>query len=171
MTVTGGLRARLIRDSLFHMIKDSLEALGWLDDNRYHSPIIFAYDPVDITEEIRPNTVGIDVLETRDFPLEVGSPLSEDIRRYEVDFFAESAALGEHFIYDVRDIIDGRLPSIGRDSRTLTVKDYRNAATPADLFIVHIDNVEVDKSFNSPQPWLKNWWACFFDVEDTYRGE
>ncbi len=169
MTIVGGLRNRLIRDSLINMITESLDALGWFDLDRQHSPISVNAEPVDNTEVVPPNTLAVADDEMSDEDLEMGSDLAEHRWSFYIDFYAEDTAIGIHVIEDIKAILQGRMPSIGRSGPRLSVKDYTD--TGDHLFYVEIEDVQVHRAHNWPKPWLKAWYSCSFDLLDDYGNE
>jgi len=170
MAIVGGLRARLIRESLYHMIDNALTALGWYDSGRPHEPIDFKSYPVDWNEEIALNTLSLADEDMTDREDELGSSLTENRWVFYVDFFGENDALALQLVRDIRDICGGRFPSIGRTGSTFTVYDYRQATPPA-LFSCDIEDIETDRARNFPQSWLKHWQTCRLTVIDHYADE
>lgn len=170
MTIVGGLRARLIEDSLVQMITDSLRALGWMDPARQHLPLNIIDEPVDPDVEIPLNTIAFEASIVSDKPAEVGSNLTEDRWPFYIDVYAESKALGTHLSNDIRDILRGKFPSIGRTGPVLDVYDLRQA-TPPWIFGCVIENVRCDKGHNWPQPWRQHWYSISLDLIDTYDDE
>jgi hypothetical protein len=170
MTVVGGLRARLIRDSIYHALYDAVDDLGWFDVGRRHKPIVFTGAAVANDEEIALNTVALSDEDLSELDLELGSTGVETRWTYYVDFYAEDDSIGKHFIHDIRDILGGRMSSIGRDHPNVVVYDYR-MATPGSMFVVQLENIEVDRAHDFPKPWQKHWYACRFDVVDAYYDD
>lgn len=167
--IVGGARTRLIRDSVYHCIKDSLAALGWFDEGRYHQPINFLPKPLPNLEEIKINSMALYASDLAEYDVELGSTLVETSWTMYCDFYAESDALGMDVINDVRDILMGRMPSIDRRFPTITVYDYRQA-TPTEAFVVQIDDCMIDRGPEMPKPQDKFWYTCRFDVIDSYSG-
>lgn len=168
--VVGGLRARLIRDSIYNAIYAGLDALGWFDEGRKHTPINFTGKIVDQDEEIPLNTIVLvdeDIMESE---IELGSNLAEHDWTFYVDFYAENAGIGRELINDVRDILAGRMSSIGRSHPSVIVFDYREPTPPA-LFKVHIEDIVIDRATGFPKPWQKHWYSCRFSVIDHYGDE
>lgn len=168
--VAGGLRARLIHDSLYQMLLAALTDLDWFDSGRQHAAINFIARPVANDEEIPLNTVALVDEDQRAIDEELGSVLAEHRWTYYVDFYAEDDVIGKHLIYDVRDILSGRMPSIGRGDPSLEVLDYRQA-TPSELFTVEIEDVIVDRAHDFPKPWQRHWYAARFSVVDHYGSD
>lgn len=169
MAYTGGIRTRLIADSVYHVVKDNLVALGWMNAGREHAPITLRTEAVPNDEDIAFNTIVISESHTLDEDAELGSNLGEVTTTFWVDFYAENEALGKQLIHDVRDILRGRIPSIGRVSQIIPVYDW-SMATPALIFSCDIEDVVVDQARDFPKAWQQHWWACRFDVVDYYSG-
>lgn len=169
-TIVGGLRARLIRDSLYYMLHDSLDQLGWFSVNRRHQPINFTGTDTERLTEIPINTVALsdDNLTENDY--ELGSNGVESTWTFYVDFYAEDDSVGKHLIHDVRDILGGRMSTIGRVAANCAVYDYRQA-TPSVIFFVELEHIIVDRAHDFPKAWQKHWYACRFDVVDAYGDE
>lgn len=173
--VVGGLRNRLIRMSIYNTVNDALDALGWFDTGRFHRPISFIDGPVgnDSAVGASPiplNTLSLtyDTIDGQD--LEIGSNLSEETWTGFLDFYAENDALGMHVASDLRDILRGKMPSIGRGFPNVTVYDYRQA-TPPELFVCEFTGVVLDTAHNTIHPWQKHWYSVRFDVVDAYGDE
>lgn len=171
MTVpVGGLRARLIRDSLYYMLYNAVDDLDWFDTNREHSPITFNPEPLTPSNEIPVNTCALADGDTRDVESEMGSLMQETRWIFYVDFYAENNALGLHFSRDIKDILQGRMPSIDRSRPDFVVSDY-SQATPSALFYCQIENVATDRPDVISQPYQKFWFTVRFDVCDEYTNE
>lgn len=167
MVIAGGLRERLIADSVYHWIRNALVDLGWFNSGRPYVPITMRTESVPNDEQIPFNTIVISESSTTDNEGELGSNLGEITTIFYVDFYAENEALGKELIHDVRDAIKGRLPSIGYTQSALPVYDWR-LATPTLLFTCDIQDVIVDQARDFPKPWQRHWWVCRFDVVDYY---
>lgn len=165
MTVEGGLRARLIRDSVEELVRSGLAARGWFDVDRRHAPLRIVSEPNDWDEPIEANSISISGGDSTDDPLEMGSNATEDQWTYYVDFYAEDESIGLDVSGEVRDILRGKLPSIGRTGSFLPVYDFRDA-TPAVAFVCQIENVMVDRGRGFNQPWLRFWYTVRFDLLD-----
>jgi len=169
MVVTGGLRARLIHDSIYFGIRDGLQQLGWFDPSppRQHYPINYTYEPVENDTEVPPNTVALSDENLSEVEAELGSSMVETSWTYYLDFYAENDVLGKHLINDVRDILGGRMPSIGRNDASMPVWDY-SQATPVQIFSVDIESIVVDRAHDFPKSWQRFWYSCSFIVRDAY---
>lgn len=170
MAYVGGLRARLVKDSLYEMINDSLDALGWFDSGRRHAPINFVNEDMANDLEVPLNTLALSDSDITTSQIEMGSTLSEHTWAYYVDFFGESDTLSIHMAHDIKDILEGRMPSIGRTGPKFTVYDYTQA-TPPDLFTCMIQGVAMDRAQTYSKPWQKYWRSVSFVVVDEYADE
>lgn len=169
--IVGGTRARLVRESLYNMLYDALEDLGWLDlVGRDHATIHFTGRVVDRLTEIPVNTAVLSDEGRNDIGWELGSNMTESSWTYFFDFYAEDDALGKDLINDVRDILGGRMSSLGRNDPSFLVYDYRQATPPA-IFRCQLEDIVVDRAHDFPHPWLRNWYACRFDVIDAYGDQ
>lgn len=168
MTVAGGLRARLIRDSVYRCLYDSLEALEWFKPGRAHRPISFTGTIVDESVEIPLNTLALADGDLYEVGLELGSNLAEMRWTFYLDFYAENDVVGKDLINDARDILAGRMHAIGRSHASVMVFDYRVPEPHPELFRVGIEDVEVDRANEFPKPWLRHWYSCRFVVVDAY---
>lgn len=164
MSYAGGLRQRLINDSVYHLLMEQLGSLGWFDSGAEHTALTVRTESVPNDEEIQLNTLVISETFTTDSDAETGSNYGEITTVFYVDFYAENEALGKHLAHDVRDILRGRL---GTTEQRLPVYDW-SLATPAIVFYCEIEDVQVDQARDFPKPWQKNWWTCRFDVVDYY---
>lgn len=172
MAYVGGLRARLIRDSVYRALYNALDDLGWFNPSASHSPVTFPANSFPPDVEVPINTIGL--VDDREFsePIELGSILSERAWTMMVDFFGEDDALSLHLIRDVKDILEGRMPSIGRNEPIIDVYDFTDSAlSPPKIFTVEIEDVRVDKAHDFPQPWMRFWRSCEFLVVDAYTDE
>lgn len=171
MTIyVGGLRKRLIRESLYRTINDSLDLLGWFDSGRYHSPITFTSEPVKDFQKVEVNTGALADLDHGELDDELGS--LQAIHRWTMyfDFFGENDAVSLHIAGDVKDIMGGRMPSIGRSDPSLTVLDYTQA-TPPELFTVQVESIIIDRPTVFDRQFQAHWYTVRFDLVDYYGTE
>lgn len=159
---TGGLRDRLIRDALYLLVKNSLTQIGWFQQPAAHRPITMVAEPGLPGVEVPVNTLAVS---REDIPydlIELGSQLSEERHVFYIDFYAQSDALGEHVAGDIRDVLRGRMPVIGRDRPTLDVFDRTQTPVPATpAFVLELDDVAVDRA---PRETARAWEAHWFMV-------
>lgn len=169
MTIVGGLRSRLVFDSVANAIKDGMAELGWFDVGRAHKPITFLTDAISADEEVQLTTVALIDGSTFDTEAEMGnSRLSETSYSFYLDIYAEAAALGRALANDVRDLIMGRHG--GRTGATIAIYDYQ-IATPTQFGYVEVERISIFREPNPSKPWEKNWFTVRFEVIDYYSPE
>ena len=166
----GGLRKRLIRESLYQMLYESLALLGWFNGGRQHEPITFNSEPVNPEDSTPINTIALADENDIISEIELGSNFAEHTWTFYVDFFAERDSLGLHVSGDIQDILEGRINSIGRIDPIFSVYDI-SQATPPLLFTCQIDTVMRDKAVTWSKPHQKHWYSVRFDVLDHYGNE
>lgn len=166
--IIGGLRARLIRDSVYMAVRDGLEALGWFDPNAKIHPITLTAEPLENDQLVKPNTMTVTDLDAADSEFEMGSSGIEKVTEMAVNLYAESAVVGRHLIHDVRDILGGRAG--GRTTTVTPIMRY-DLADPVPSFAVDIENIEVMRPSQAYKPHEKFWFVCRFDVVDSYYGD
>ena len=138
MGVSGGTLYRLLNDSFHLMLEQSLSDLGWFDPNRRHRPVTLLPEPVEDDVHVEPNLVTVSVDEISPKYVELGSTFAEHRVRTYVDIYGESKALALSLMGDIKDIVDGRIVSIGREFPTFSVLDLR-AATPSKVIVTVMD--------------------------------
>lgn len=168
--IVGGLRARLVRESVYQMIHGSLDSLGWFDSGRDHASLTFDSEELDDFRKVPVNTAALADFDTTDTEQELGSNLSEARWIMFLDFFAENTAVGLHFIRDARDILLGKMASVGRTGPNFAVWDY-SQATPSTLFHCQIEDVVVDRPEVFREDYQKAWYTVRFTVVDSYGDE
>jgi len=171
MTIVGGLRTRLLFDSLYNEIERALTALGWFDSGRQHLPINFINEPVDEKEEVAFNTLVLYAEDGDTRQEEMGSDLSEHRRTFYLDFYAENISVGEHLIFDCQAILEGRMSSVGRSSHFFDIFDYQQATPPVIASAEIGEDVIIDRAITYSFPWQKHWYSCQFTVSDFYGTE
>jgi len=170
MAIVGGLRDRLILDNVYYLLYDNLDALGWFDSGRAHSPVTVRVDQIDDGEEAVPNVVAITIEDIDPDDLEMGSNFREYVWQGWIDVYAEDTPIGKHLTGDVRAILEGKLPSIGRVGETVSILDY-SLATPVEVFSVEIENVVQGRQRIYTKPFQRYWWTVGFEIVDSYGDE
>jgi hypothetical protein len=127
-------------------------------------------EPYPMDVEVPLNTLALSDEDISGDDIELGSNLAEQTWAFYVDFYAENDPIGLHLIRDVKDLLEGRMPSISRTAPILPVLDY-TLATPVSVFTCQIESVKVSKAHDFPHPWLQHWYSCSFDIVDTYGDE
>lgn len=169
-TYTGGIRLRLIKDSFYQMVKDSLEARNWFAAGRRHSPVEFVRDRLDPSVQILPNKIALATDDIIGYEAELGSDLRENIWAFTLDIYAENDDLGLELAGELRDILRGKMRSIGRTTPTFSVMDY-SLATPVPIFTCEIEDAEFGRINDNPKPYNKFWWRVICDVIDYYDND
>lgn len=169
--IVGGLRVRLVYDSVFYGVQGALQDIGWLDAGRQHLPITLVQEDVTLNEEVDFNTLAVFPADLIEDPLEMGSILAEHRRQYFIDFFAEGSAVGEHLIFDLRDALQGRMKTTTTNlDEVIPLLNY-SLATPVEIGKLDIENVIVDKAPTWTRPWQRYWYSITMIVVDCYDGE
>jgi hypothetical protein len=167
MTPIGGLRARLLHDSLQEAVKDGITALGWFDPGRSHRPIQFLNAPAAWDSEITANSMVVTARSRITDWVEVGSALSQDLVVMGVDIYGETDSFTSHIANDVRDLLRGRLP-VGPQRGSLAILDYR-MATPTPLGHAVITEVRVTRVRpQTNRPYSLFWFGVDVELLDTY---
>lgn len=150
MPLTGGLRDRMIIESMFNLVKDALTDLGWFDSGRHHSPItmIDAY-PGD-NEEVAVNTLAVSTGDTFQSMLELGSNGEVHQMAIFYDFYGQNDSLSRHVIGDIYEILNL--------NPVVPIYDYRSA-TPYIDFYAEIVEESIEKVLppRATNPWQKHW--------------
>lgn len=170
MTYVGGLRDRLIRDSVWHAVDGALAALGWYVPQTSRSPVQLLAEPTMEDVEVPINSLALGDTVNQDTPAELGSGLAEYRWDMHVDIFGENDSISLHLVGDVAAILQGRIPSIGRSAPVIEVWDY-TLATPVVVFVVEVESVQTARSSGFSEPWRRFWRSCTFVIVDTYGNE
>lgn len=167
MTVIGGLRARLLQDSLRLVLDNGLADLGWFNPNRTHKPLRFLPEPQDWDHPIAFNSMVVSTRSRSTEEIEVGSHFNQDTARVTVDIYAENDSLALDLANDIRDLIRGRLP-LGLINGTFSILDLR-MATPTALGYARIGEVRMTRVAPQPtSPHSLYWFGVDVDVHDYY---
>lgn len=168
--IVGGLRARLIRENLYEQLNAALDDLNWFDPTNPNLPITFISKQKEADEEIELNTAILTDDQEISVGFELGSNFTEFTWDFFVDFYAESDALGLHFIRDVRDLLSDRFSGVTFSS--FPVLDLRQP-TPPLLFNCHIplESVDTDRAYGFRELWRQHWYSCSFQVLDYYTDQ
>jgi hypothetical protein len=157
-TLEGGIRNRMILESVLRAIEADLTTRGWFDDGEY-SPITIIDEYPDDSDEVAANTLAFSLGSTRTEPMELGAKSEMMTFPIFVDMFAESDGLGRHVVGDVYDYL--------MTNQKFTVYDYRQA-TPTEEFVVQYVEYsgETRKPDRAVNAWQKHWHVCAFAVMD-----
>ena len=167
--LVAGKRDRMVWASLYQMVKDCLELLGWFDDPTANSldrkPVAMPWEGWPDGEKIPVNAIVVMPEDTDFDALEIGSNAEERRRIFIIDIYAESHAIGVHLRGDISAILRGQLAAVARDRNVLDVYDY-DMATPAVVATMDIENVREDRAQGGQEPWERYWYSIMFVVLD-----
>lgn len=165
-TLRGGLRDRMILESILQAVKSDLTTQGWLDatvfdtvpGSREHRPFTIVDEFPDENDEVQVNTLAFSFSDAMGRDGEMGSQLEEHGMNIFIDFFAESDAVGRHVIGDIYAYI--------KEQGTFPVFDYRAATPPVEFNVAVEDGVEKRKPSRAVNPWQKHWHLLAMRVTD-----
>lgn len=156
----GGLRDRMLIESLGNHIQAELTTLGWFAAGREHLPInVISGFPND-TDEVQLNTIAFSVDTARGDDLEMGSLAETHRTAFFVDMFMEDDSVGWH--------LSGDIYSFLRKNRALDIHDYSAIGDPVD-FQVEILEVDRRKPARAVNAWQRHWFTVSCVAED-YRS-
>lgn len=157
----GGLRDRLIFESLYKAIETQLDTLGWFDAGRQHAPITMVDEFPDENTDVAFNTLAFSMGDAGGVPTEMGSDREDLESMFFVDFFAESDSLGRHVRGDIYRFL--------KKNPILPVYDYSAIGDPQ-VFTVEIqDDIDQRKPERAVQKWQKHWYVVSFGAVDYGR--
>lgn len=159
MVLEGGLRDRMIVQSVTNAVVEHLDSLDWFDSGRQHLPLVVVDEFPDDRSEPAINTLAFSAeLGTGD-DTEMGSFAEAHMLTMFVDFFAESDALGRHVIGDVYAFL--------KKTRVIPIFDHSVPPPTTPEFFVEVSHdVEKRKSGRAVNAWQRHWYVCAFEVED-----
>jgi hypothetical protein len=175
--IRGGLRTRLIVDSTRVAIVAALSALDWFEPTIYdspaglrrHRPLRYIPKALKWDETVEPNALSISTEDTHSLPRGLGGEVEDNLRMY-VDLFVQNDELGWQLAHDVRDIVLGKMPDIGRDMPAIDIYDLR-LATPAAFTQVDVEFPLIDRAESEAREWRNRWFMVRFDLVDEYHDE
>lgn len=176
MTVTGGLRDRLIHENILRQIREDLVDRGWrmIDDDGTtilnpsrdsHVPLrVIDEYPTEETEEVPLNTIAVSLGDSFQDMLELGSRGEIHMTPVYADFFAENDSLMRHVAGDIYAWVNEH-PVIG-------IWDF-SLATPAVDFYVEVEEESPtkDRPARATNPWQKHWMTVSWVVRDERSNE
>lgn len=169
VALEGGKRDRMVWMSVWTMLRDGLDQLGWLTDpvaaGYPRQPVTIPWGGIPDGEPIRPNAISVMPEDIDYVNMETGSDLQSGNRFFVVDIYAEDHAVGVNLRGDLSAMLRGNYPSIGRDRSVVEVYDY-DMATPGLIAVMDIVNVSDDRAQSAKQPWERFWYSILFTVED-----
>lgn len=166
----GGIRDRLIHDSLYNYVKDGLTAVGWMNHGRSHQPLDLVPEQKDWEDELALNTITISPSNVYDEQWELGSYASKNITTYWIDVYGESEALGLQISGDVRDILRGKFTTLGFGAAELPVFDYTQES-PVQIFYCDIEHVRRDRAQSYSKRYQRFLYMISVDIIDYYSDD
>lgn len=164
--IVGGLRVRLLRDSLHSLIDDSLRDFGWYDTDRSHRTVVFLASPLPWNVPVEPNTIALELEDSASAEVELGSGLTMETITAYVDIYAQNDSFGVDISNDIRDVLRGRLGPLSQGA--VPIYDYRQATPPVIGHMI-VDNVSaVRDSAISTELWMRHRFRVRCEIQDTY---
>lgn len=156
---TGGKRDRFIVEAFHRALSDHLEALGWMDLDDAHSPIVIVDGFPDDPGSVAPNTLAISMGDLDVFPSELGHHAGDFDMVMFCDFYGETDAISRQMAGDILEWCMA--------VEYLPVRDYEDPEEPV-LF-----QVEVLDDANAREPAVnqsfeKHWRVVSVSLID-YR--
>ena len=169
---TGGKLHRLVNDNFYNMIHDALDAKGWFGAGRRHQPVQMTPETIEDNQIIPPYTIAVSDENINSEDIELGSHLSEHRYQMYIDVYAESRAIGIDLAGDIKDLLEGRMTAINRDSPSFKVYDLSvQSATPIELFTVQIDEVELRREREFSNEYKKYWYSVGCVLTHSYQSD
>lgn len=160
MPLEGGLRDRMLIESLGNHIETHLTSLGWFAAGREHSPISITNGFPTDTDDVQLNTIAFSVENARGEDTEMGTNAEVHETAFFVDMFMEDDSVGWHLSGDIYFYL--------KKNRVLDVHDYATVGDPVD-FQVEISDVDRRKPPRATNPWQRHWFTVSCIAED-YRS-
>lgn len=157
MPLEGGLRDRMVIESLGNHVETHLTSLGWFAAGREHRPITIVSGFPNDTDEVQLNTIAFSVELAAGDDLEMGSKAENHQTAFFVDMFCEDDAVGWHLSGDVYFFF--------KKNRFLDVHDYNTVGDPVD-FRVEIVDVDRRKPTRAVNAWQRHWFTISVVAED-----
>jgi len=160
MALEGGLRDRMILQSVTNAIVADLTSKGWLTSTgKQYEPIVIVDEFPDDDAEVAVNTISFSIGDTATSELELGSRSLLLFTPVFVDFFAENDGLGRH--------VRGDIFAYVQKVMQFDVYDY-SQPVPAVEFVVQVQeqSLEMQKPERAVNPWQKHWYTVQFSVTD-----
>lgn len=157
MALTGGLRDRMLQESIREHVVDHITSLGWFAAGREHSPLTVVTGFPDEGDEVAINTIAFSVEQASGADYELGSLAEEHATLFFIDMFMENDSVGWHLSGDIYFFL--------KANRALDVYDYENAK--AVDFRVDIEGVDRRKPARATKAYQKHWHTISFQALDT----
>lgn len=166
-----GIGERLTRDSLLHMLRYSLDALGWFDEATAGNvlPVQMIDSPLDWDVPIRANLIAIHIDSTTSTPAELGNDeFVEVVESGLITVLSQSESFGVDICGDILDILRGNHPSIGRVRASFQILDMQQPTPPA-IGYATISDVSIGRvPTSTKRAWRAHWFEITFTVTRHY---
>ena len=165
MALTGGLRDRMVLQSVVTAITGEMTTLGWFNmTGKQYSEITILDEYPDDKDEVAINTMAFSLGGVQRSEMELGSNAQTLYFPIYVDFFAESDGLGRHVVGDIANFVN----RVGQ----FTVYDYSASPTPTAEFVVLLGegSLETTKPDRAVNNWQKHWHSVGFVVTEERPG-
>lgn len=153
----GGLRDRLIHQSLMNNLEAELTTLGWFDAGREHAPIVMVDEFPNDNDEVVFNTLAFSMGDGAGVDRELGNNDETHELIFFVDFFAENDSVGRHLRGDVYEFF--------RANAAQPVYDYSTDDSQFGTVEIFQD-IEKRKPERAVTKWQKHWYVVSFTVVD-----
>ncbi len=153
----GGLRDRLIHESILKNLEARLTTLGWFAAGREHAPITMIDEFPNDNAEVAPNTLAVSLGDGDGVPRELGAKNESHELTMFVDFFAENDSVGR----DVR----GDVYAYFRGNQIQPVYDYSTGGAQFGTVEV-LDDIQKRKPDRAVNKWQKHWYVVSFTIVD-----
>ena len=164
----GGLRIRLLHDSMVDALRDGLEEQGWFNPNRTHRPVRLLSAPQRWDEPLEPNTLAVTTRAVDGRYIELGSNYLEDEIPVRIDLYAEGDSIGVDLTNDIRVILRGRIGTAVANG-SLAILDFRQA-TPSPLGHVLVTDARVLRNaLLNETNWMRHWFTVSCVLIDAYN--
>jgi len=158
-TLEGGLRDRMLLESILQDIKADLVARGWFTLGREHGPITIVDEYPDDKAEVELNTIAFSLGDTNSTSTELGSKAETLYVPVFIDMFAENDGLGRHVVGDIHSHV--------QDVGQFDVLDYRDPSPPVEFRVQLVDgSIERSKPTRAVNSWQKHWHVVGFVVTE-----
>lgn len=157
--LTGGLRDRMLLQSVMTDIVADLTARGWFGVGREHKAFTVVDEYPDDKDEVELNTIAFSLGDSNSTATELGSK-AETIRvPLFVDMFAENDGLGRHVVGDIHEFV--------AKQGQFDVLDYRDPSPPVEFTVQLVDGtIERSKPTRAVNSWQKHWHMVAFVVTE-----
>lgn len=155
---TGGLRDRLIFESIRNNVVAELTTLGWFGAGREHTAITIVDEFPDDNDEVALNTLAFSLGDGAGYDRELGNNDESHEMTMFIDFFAEDDAVGRHLRGDIYAYL--------RANDQQPVYDYSTGGNPQFGTVEVLADIEKRKPERAVNKWQKHWYVVSFTVLD-----